>query len=671
MTVECNQILRNAPLALKNSSVWNFLTEDNTVTQAGLEDVHYFLHLTLQEYLAAYHLASLDECQQTKMIILHSGKDHMLTTFKFYCGLVDFRHKMYQFEGITEHRPNSLYMLHCAHETQEQIVCYNALKQLNGSILITARVLTPADFTVLGYVISNTSNLIESVDIDSGLLYEDYNNDRWLNRDFDHTNLLSYNFRSTGAIKNMKILEDELCASVSYNVKSKNALTKIKEICNNKDIIDDFFPWYNSINQVLLDSSDIFASSRAPPLVFALKQCQTLKKFAFIGNCNSKESAGIIVECCECFINLVHFKMLGCFSSPGALVIAEGLHNCKYLQTINLKFFNFSSDGILALSSSLQHLKTLKFLLLVKCNINSEGAEKVTSASSHLPLELLDMSMNSIESTGLKYISQNICETCTTLNGIHLMGADIDSSGIEIFAEKLNSSFTLCRLDLSHNDIGWYGAATLAQNLKHCYHLKFLALNDCNLTGCGIALIAETFHTLREISYLFLSRNGTIYLQEAYVISDGLSFLDSLEELYLSCIDINCECAMILSEGVKNCPNLHTIDLSNNCVGYEGAAAIADSLMCKEIQYIDFSHNRMGEESAGVFVKLVERTCPEKLDLSYNNFGSTGVKYLISGLITYSHPLKLNLLSNNIKPGDIDILNNFHGNSYLQVLFYL
>ena len=84
--------------SLNKSPFCGLLTIDRTSKLFGLEDVLTFLHLTLQEYLAAYHIASLPEIQQTKTITLHGGKNHMLTTFKFYSGLFDFQHKMHQLD---------------------------------------------------------------------------------------------------------------------------------------------------------------------------------------------------------------------------------------------------------------------------------------------------------------------------------------------------------------------------------------------------------------------------------------------------------------------------------------------------------------------------------------------------------------------------------------------
>ena len=128
MTVERKQIV-NLPVSLESlnsSCLCGLLTI--AIRIACLEDTVVFLHLTLQEYLAACHLTSLDEDQQTELIRLHSGKDRMLTTFKFYCGLVNFQEKFQQFDDIANSRLNMLYVFHCAYEIQLVCVCVRAME---------------------------------------------------------------------------------------------------------------------------------------------------------------------------------------------------------------------------------------------------------------------------------------------------------------------------------------------------------------------------------------------------------------------------------------------------------------------------------------------------------------------------------------------------------------
>ena len=139
MTVENKQVIHQLPMPLESLNETPFrglLAADRTDKYYGLKDVFTFLHHTLQEYLAAYYLASLDEDQQTEIIRLNSGQDHMLTTFKFYCGLVNFENKISQFNDITTTEANTLFLIHCIHENQQPELCRRALEMLEGKISI-------------------------------------------------------------------------------------------------------------------------------------------------------------------------------------------------------------------------------------------------------------------------------------------------------------------------------------------------------------------------------------------------------------------------------------------------------------------------------------------------------------------------------------------------------
>ena len=131
MTVDNKQVIHQLPMPLESLNETPFrglLATDRTNKYYGLKDVFAFLHHTVQEYLAAYYLVSLDEDQQTEVIRLNSGRDHMLTTLKFYCGLVNFENKRSQFYDITT-KANKLFLIHCIHENQQPELCRRALER--------------------------------------------------------------------------------------------------------------------------------------------------------------------------------------------------------------------------------------------------------------------------------------------------------------------------------------------------------------------------------------------------------------------------------------------------------------------------------------------------------------------------------------------------------------
>ena len=684
MTVEQKQIVHELPMSLdslNNSLFRGLLTIDLTAKLFGLENVVTFLHLTLQEYLAAYYLAIVEEDQQMKMIKLLGGKNHMRTTFKFYCGLLNLQHKKYQFDEITVGNSDldeiegsdPLYMFHCAYESQQEIICYRVMEILKGIISLLPGVLTPADFTALGYVISTASLMVTKVQFNQNLLYEDFVDDKLKCREVDKTDPLAYSFETAaiGSFMGFKTsIEDLLCTHISYSFKPqfKQVKYKLNEVFDGSLKFD-----YHSgvVKHYLECSSDIFSSDSALPLADALKQCTNLQFLVLIGHYKSRRSARAIANIFKNCTDLHEVEICAPMPSPSMVLVVEGLQHCKHLHTLFLTSIDLCSDGAAVLAKGLIECTCLEQLELVDCSINSEGAVALAAGLTAISLkefripwnsfgyigalalgnvfclEILEMSHNNIGSEGTKCLARGILEN-PILSKLILDKNEIGPDGIVELAEGLSCCADLQFPSLSHNDVGSDGVAALAQGLKFCNQLQALKLQNCNLSLDGILTLAESFVCWRKLSTLNLSDNGIILDGTAAVIAGGLQFLNHLQHLYLSNNTINSSSAVALAEGLQCCPFLHTLDMSKNSIGSAGAVALAGALMSKEMNYVNLSHNNIDIESVETLAILVQASHLQRLDLSYNNINSTGGLILITELISYDHPVRLNLQFNNV-----------------------
>lgn len=137
------------------------ITVDRTADLYGFKNAYSFAHLTFQQYLAAYHISTLSNREQHKVIKIHGGKVHMLTVWKFYCGLVKFDANDGKFEALGRKLlPNVLFLVQGAYESQQAEVCNLLLRLLELNLTFEGQNFTTLDFTALGYIMAKSSSPI-------------------------------------------------------------------------------------------------------------------------------------------------------------------------------------------------------------------------------------------------------------------------------------------------------------------------------------------------------------------------------------------------------------------------------------------------------------------------------------------------------------------------------
>ncbi len=134
----------------------SLITVDIKAKGCGFQKMYTFLHLTFQEFLAAYHIAHLKRDEQKDLITLHGESKHMLQVWKFYCGLAQFDESCNQFKTLIDFMTqncDTLFTVQCSFESQQQHTCNSVIESCN-SLSFKDKFLTPSDFTANSYVIA-------------------------------------------------------------------------------------------------------------------------------------------------------------------------------------------------------------------------------------------------------------------------------------------------------------------------------------------------------------------------------------------------------------------------------------------------------------------------------------------------------------------------------------
>ncbi len=118
MVLDNKQVVTGGPASSDEAHSLGLITTDVTEDLSGVTNSYSFLHLTLQEFLAAYHLSKLDHKQQLSLIEKHSGSLHLHNMWKFYFGLESFDEGLEKAEILLFNK-GSLLKCQCLHEAKQ------------------------------------------------------------------------------------------------------------------------------------------------------------------------------------------------------------------------------------------------------------------------------------------------------------------------------------------------------------------------------------------------------------------------------------------------------------------------------------------------------------------------------------------------------------------------
>ncbi|KAG7499726.1 NLR family CARD domain-containing 3-like [Solea senegalensis] len=159
------------------------------------------------------------------------------------------------------------------------------------------------------------------------------------------------------------------------------------------------------------------------------------------------------------------------------------------------------SDGLKSPHCSLETLS------LSGCLVTEEGCSSLTSAlnSNPSPLKILDLSNNNLQDSGVKLLCDGLKSPHCSLETLRLSDCNLSERSCEALSSVLSSlSSTLRHVDLSNNDLQDSGVKLFCDGLKspHC-SLETLSLSGCLVTEEGCSSLTSALNSnpshLREL----------------------------------------------------------------------------------------------------------------------------------------------------------------------------
>ncbi len=600
------------------------VTVDSTASLLDFEEIYCFLHLTFQEFLAAFYIATQDDNKQLDIIKKNRDKKAMLVVWKFYCGIKKFLDPhSEQIELILNSKSKAdMYKIQCAFESQQPIVC---------SIVMKTEILTfedytfsPTDFNAIGYVTSHAPHPITLI-LKNCILHES-----------GPKSLL---------LKNIK----HLSYSTKTNKSQLKILNEILKQCESLQTLD-LLQYEFQKDDILVITDCVTLPLKVLKInIMPLADMANLEMLKF----NSKE----LLQIQYLYNNnksISHKKYLSDLLSAFQCEIVP---LCEFPPNIlcNIDFDIFQVTRFLELTN----------LFLINCNMDDSKVESLLSNSNY---ETVRLDVNKITDVGATSVSKLI-KRCSNLKCLSLSCNMIGNNGVLAIAEAVKCTPNLIELDLRGNNINnekdliencfskvqqfrlimaqdepsscIWDAVTMEDPYNKSVTRAFQSfkyLHTLNLDGKHSTEILEKNHLsaigkglkfCSLVKVLILSNNGIRYGMSA--LANGLKYCTNLEVLDLHNNDIDSSGAEELkhyflhkvNHSPTNSPiSLVRLDLSNNHIA-QGAVALASGLeCCQKLQSLDLSNNKiLSEKDAEAIVCALENCVTlQEFKFSRNNF---------------------------------------------------
>ena len=463
----------------------SLLTIDSMAQIYGLDNVMTFLHLTLQEYLAARHITGLSLEEQMEVIQQHGTCDRMPNMWKFYCGInSDHNSKAVVFEALMKTvKMNHMYKVECAYESQRPELCTKMVEVESGSLIFHSLSLTPVNSTALGYVLAQSTLHPSALDMrvctSDSIDQDDVEIDKRL--------------ESISRVASSPALDlGNFISSIRSNIPDLiNQYLAMKEE-DGKALVDKIKGWYSFLTSknvsmfgidvgtvddlltsLLIDTNKLFVSESSKPVIEALHLCAP--------------------HLCELNVSQ------NVFGPEGTAVVSEALKHCSSLKKLDISANLIGSKGASSLASGLKYCIKLEELGIFVNKIDKEGERVIAAATVNLP-KLANIN-----------VSWNMIGEIAFADHQHVKILNISGTGIgPVFSRETPPQFppSLQKLNLSYNQIDSDGAMVLAEALTGCTQLRKLNLSSNTIGFESALMVIECVKT--SIRYVDLSNNDNI-----------------------------------------------------------------------------------------------------------------------------------------------------------------
>ena len=625
---------------------------------AGKTTSVHFLHLTMQEYLAAFHVSNLLDEEQSSLMkeIFWDGQFNFM--WMMYVGIVGVRSTVFlDFiadksstqdnvqinNSIQRDKTKCLHLFQCYMEANISNEMPKAISSVfsDGNIILTGIKLLSHHISSLLFFMSNSSmqrwKALELAnctlgDVGMNSLLDGFSKNQNESLSLEYVDLSGNQSSPWGVY----------CAIIRYCSAASLTLCGDKEM---KAYVEEITDSLQS-NTILQSLTLCKIGRKGLQPIKAVYGCNTtLKKINLSWNDMTRTKINDVTSI------LIQNKVT--FSKHNYRVLDINIlysDNPESLpKNIDVSSKDINDDAVCLIAFGLQNNTTVEKLDLSCNKITDDGVCDICNSLKHNnTLKELNLSQNKMTIRGATNISQSLANN-STLQKLDLSQTKITDDEVVMIAKSIQYNTSLKMLSLAHNDITDSGAEALHMCLMVNTTLQELNLSQTKITNNGVEIIAKSIAYATSLQVLNLSHNN-ITKRGAKTLSDCLKVNTTLKELDLSHNDITNDGAMMIALSIKKNTSLQMLNLSHNNFTDWGAEMISNCLMMNTtLKELDLSHNNITDYGAMMIAQSIERnTFLQVLNLSHNNITDYGAKKIFVSLTVKNTLKELDLSQNNI-----------------------
>ena len=408
-------------------------------TVHGTEKSYNFLHLTVQEYFAAFYTSNLSDKEQYNCFKKHQFNDNFQNIWRMYSGITRLRNKDIFSQMLPSKWVESQYrkkiiinLLHCVYEALDDKLCHDLGSHLEGNIDLSMRSLDQIGCAALGHLLEQYRGALKHVRLNHCGI-DDEGCSILLNLLLSHDNSYFSNFELSFWSNKIADKSSLLMASL---LSANYAITKLdigrirNTLSSSTDKLFKALHQNNVLTELFLRFSSL-RSSDMQSLWQMLTINNTLRVMDISGNDIGSDGCEYLADCGN--ISLNKLIMDNCkLGVSGADKIGKMLYHNKSITSIGLGHNSICDNGVEKLVEYLKFNKTVKHLGLWDNKITSSGANhlKELFCLNHTTVNNIQLNDNPLKDEGVDLILQSIT---ITMEYISLYGTGMTSSYSSVY----------------------------------------------------------------------------------------------------------------------------------------------------------------------------------------------------------------------------------------------